>query len=226
MASPEPDIAARLRSFTWPGEEWGDLVEPLLAHGRIVDLEAGQWAHAEGDEDTGVFIVLDGRMQLFCKAPGDRELMLSQIGPGAALGQTGRFGGGPRLLTVICQERSRLLVASDRALARIAADNPRIWEAVSGLLYLSLRGLLQTLAETMALPPRERLAARLHALARGLSEPRRLRVTQQALGEFVGLTRKTVNGYLGEFERLGLIKREYGEVIVLDLAGLGRVAGR
>lgn len=227
MSSSDHDaVAARLRSFAWPGEEWRDLIGPLLAHGRIVELDAGQWVQAEGDEDTGVFVVLSGRVQLFCKAPGDREVMISQAGPGVALGQTGRFGGGPRLLTVICQERSRLFVASDRALARIGAEHPRIWEAVSGLLYLSLRGLLQALAEAMALPPRERLASRLQTLARGLPEPRRLRVTQQALGEFVGLTRKTVNAYLAEFERAGLVRREYGEVVVLDPAGLARIAAR
>lgn len=224
MLSDRDAIAARLRTFAWPGEMWGDLIGPLMAQGRIVDLEAGQWVQAEGDEDTGVFVVLSGGVQVLCKARGDREAMITQLGPGAALGQTGRFGGGPRLLTVICQARTRLLVVSDRALARIGAEAPRMWEAVTALLYLSLRDLLQALADATALPPRARLAARLQLLARGLPAPRRLSVTQQTLGEFVGLTRKTVNAYLAEFERAGLVRRVYGGVEVLDPAGLERAA--
>lgn len=227
MAPQDRDaVAARLRSFAWPGEDWRDLIDPLLTHGRLVDLGPGQWVQAEGDEDTGVFIVLSGTVQVFTRAPGDREVMITQLGTGAALGQTGRFGGGPRLLTVICREQTRLLVASDRTLARIGAEAPRIWEAVTALLYLSLRDLVRTLAEAMALPPRQRLAMRLHVLSRGLAEPRRLRVTQQALGEFVGVTRKSVNAYLAEFERAGLVRRDYGELVVLDPAGLGRIAAR
>jgi CRP/FNR family transcriptional regulator, cyclic AMP receptor protein len=219
------DEAARLlRRIAWPGEAWADLIGPLLAHGRIVDLAAGQWIQAEGDDQTGVLVVLSGGIQMLCKAPGDREVLISQAGQGAALGQTARFGGGPRLLTVICREDSRLLLVSDRALARIGAETPRIWEAVAGLLYNQLRDLLQIVTEATALPPRQRLASRLDLLARNLPAPATLRLTQQALGEMVGLTRKTVNAYLAGFERQGLIDRAYGEIVVVDAPGLRRVA--
>jgi len=218
------EAARLLRQFAWPGESWADLIGPLTAHGRVVDLAAGQWVQAEGDDETGVVVVLAGSVQMLCKAPGDREVMISQAGQGAALGQTTRFGGGPRLMTVICQADSRLLLVSDRALARIGAQTPRVWEAVAALLYNQLRDLLQVVAEATALPPRQRLASRLGLLARSLPDPPTLRLTQQALGEMVGLTRKTVNAYLAGFERQGLIRRAYGEIVIADAAGLRRVA--
>jgi CRP/FNR family cyclic AMP-dependent transcriptional regulator len=52
-----------------------------------------------------------------------------------------------------------------------------------------------------------------------------LRITQEALGEMVGLTRKTANLHLSAFERAGLVRRAYGGLTVTDLAGLARVAG-
>ena len=225
MTSDDRALAAEiLARAQWLGQGGGDLADAFLAHGRIVALTAGQWAHAEGDDETGVLVVLKGALQVFCKAPGDREVLINQIGPGAALGQTTRFGGGPRLVTAIAAEDALILQVSDRALSRIARDAPGLWEAVSALLYLQLRNLLDLVGVLAALPPRERLARRLAQMARTSPLPV-LRITQEALGEMVGLTRKTANLHLAAFEREGLVRRAYGGLTVTDLAGLRRVAG-
>ncbi|MBW8816460.1 MAG: Crp/Fnr family transcriptional regulator [Caulobacterales bacterium] len=221
-ASDENPAEAILRRSAWL-EGRHELVAPILAHGRVVRLLPGQWAQAEGDDEAGVLVVLSGTLELYCKAPGDREVRIGQAGPGVALGQTVRFGGGPRLLTAICRDAATVLQVSDRALSRIAQDAPRIWEAVAALLYLQLRNLLHMVAQLTALPPRARLAARLGLLAAG-AQGRPLGVSQEALGEMVGLTRKTVNAHLGAFERDGLIRRRYGGVEILDARGLRRVA--
>lgn len=224
LADDRARAAAILARSAWLSQGGRDLVEPFLAHGRIVRLAAGQWVQAEGDDEAGVLVVLEGALQLLCKAPGDREVLIGQIRAGAALGQTTRFGGGPRLVTAIAAEDSAILQVSDRALSRIAHDAPRVWEAVSALLYLQLRNLLELVGDLAALPPRERLARRLCLMAHGPSGPT-LRITQEALGEMVGLTRKTANLHLSAFEREGLVRRAYGGLTVTDLAGLARVAG-
>ncbi|MDZ4374183.1 MAG: Crp/Fnr family transcriptional regulator [Phenylobacterium sp.] len=224
--SPDDRILAEtcLRRAEWLRQGGPELVDAFLAHGRIVALGPGQWVQAEGDDEAGVLVLLDGALQLYCQAPGDREVLIGQLPPGAALGQTTRFGGGPRLVTAICRTESRLLQVSDRALGRIAQTTPRVWEAVSALLYLQLRNLLEMVAELTAMPPRERLARRLELMSRGSTDGT-VHATQQALGEMVGLTRKTANAHLGEFERMGLIRRSYGALTILDPAGLRRAAG-
>jgi len=225
MTSEDRALAATtLRAANWLTHGGHELVDLFLTHGRIVELASGQWAHGEGDEQTGVLMVLDGALQIFCKAPGDRELLINQMAVGDALGQTVRFGGGPRLITAIASEPSRILQVSDAALSRIAAEAPGVWEAVAALLYLQLRNLLEAVADLSALSPRERLARRLDAMTRG-APARTVRITQEALGEIVGLTRKTANLHLGAFEREGLICRAYGGIQVTDATGLRRVAG-
>ncbi|HWA63838.1 MAG TPA: Crp/Fnr family transcriptional regulator [Caulobacteraceae bacterium] len=211
-----------LAAQAWLKGPGGDLVDPLMAEGRLVALAPGQWSHAEGDDDTGVLVVVEGALQVFAQAPGDREVLINQVGAGAALGQTVRLGGGPRLTTAVSVGESLVLVVPDRSLGRIAATRPHIWQAVASLLYLQLRGLVQMAAEAAALPPRQRLAARLERLARGGDGT--LGLTQQALAEMTGLSRKSVNAFLGEFARAGLVARTYGQVAVLDAAGLRKVA--
>ena len=160
-----------------------------------------------------------------CQAPGDREVRIGHIGPGAAIGQTMRFGGGPRLVTAVCAAPSLVLRVSDAGLARIARDRPQVWQAVAAVVYLQLRSALQMAAEALALPPRARIAARLVALSRARAAPAELALSQQALAELTGLSRKTVNAVLAEFQRQGLVRRDYARLDILDLRGLERVAG-
>jgi len=215
---------AVLRRAAWLRGRGAGLPEALLAEGRLTHLGAGQWAQAEGDVDIGLMVIVTGAVQLFCQAPGDREVLVGQAGPGTAFGQSSRFGGGPRLVTAVCIEDCLVLRVPDRALARIAATWPQIWEAVAALLYLQLRGVVQLVVAAVALPPRQRLAQRLAMLAPAGPSPTVLRLSQQALAEMLGLTRKTVNAYLARFERERLVSRAYGRITLLDLPRLRRVA--
>lgn len=220
--SPRERAAELLTKAVWLQGHGPEIAEALLAHGRIVNLPAGAWAQSEGDEQTGITLVVEGAVQMMCAAPGGREVLFGQAGPGVALGQTLRFGGGPRLVTLICVEESVLLVVPDHALTRIAAEQPALWQAVAALVYLQLRGALMMAAEALALPPRQRLASRLEVMARTGGPA--LRMNQQALAEMVGLSRKTVNFYLLGFQQAGLLTLGYGEIEVRDTAGLRRIA--
>ena len=200
------------------------LAEALVAEGALSRLRAGQWAQAEGDEETGLMVVIEGAVDLFCQAPGDREVRISHAGAGAALGQTMRFGGGPRMVTAVCAEPSLLLRVSDAGLERIARLRPDIWRAVATLVYFQLRNALQMAAEVAALPPRQRLASRLLMLARGREAPVVLNVSQQGLAEMIGLTRKTVNGHLAGLQREGAVRLDYARIWIEDARRLQVVA--
>ena len=70
------------------------------------------------------------------------------------------------------------------------------------------------------LPARQSIAARLALLADPTRDEPSLFVSQQALAELTGLTRKTVTDYLAELEAEGLIRRSYRTIRVIDRPGL------
>lgn len=212
-----------LRASGWLAPYGEPLTLALLAEGALRRLPAGRWAHGEGDEQTGVLAVIEGALDLYCQAPGDREVRIGHVGAGGALGQTMSFGGGPRLVTAVCAEPSLILRVSDAGLERIARTRPDVWRAVATLVYLQLRNALQMAADAVALPPRQRLASRLLALSRNRRD-RALHLSQQALAEMTGLSRKTANAYLAQFQRQGLVSLDYARITVLDPARLERVA--
>lgn len=198
----------------------------MIAAGRLVQLAPGQWTQAEGDLDTGLVCVIAGAMQLYIRAPGDREVLIGHVEEGGTFGQTTRFGGGPRIATAIAVVPSALLVVSDSALTRLSASVPEIWRAAAALAYAQLRAVTHANAELVALPPAPRIAARLLALSvpKATRPPITLHLSQHALAELVGLTRKTVNAVLADLEKSGALHRGYNRLELLDLKALRHAA--
>lgn len=198
----------------------------LVAEGRVVHLNTGEWAQVEGDDRSGLFIVIDGSLHSYCAAPGDRAVMIGIVGPGTVLGHTTRYSGGPRLVTAVCEEPSLLLEISEAALDRVAAKSPEVWRAIAEFAYAHTRRALQMAAEVISLKPRQRLAARLLAAIEGNEhgEALTLKISQELLGEMLGLTRKTVNIHLSSFEKDCLVRVGYRQIELCDIEGLKRTA--
>lgn len=198
----------------------------LVAEGRLIRLNTGEWAQAEGDDRGGLVLVVKGALHTYCAATGDRVVMIGVVGPGAVLGHATPYSGGPRLVTAVCVEPSILLEISVAALDRIAAQFPEIWRAIATFAYAHTRGALRMAADVISLPPRQRIAARLAAMAD--SEPARrtgiLHINQELLGEMIGLTRKTVNQHLSALERAEIVQIGYGKITICDAAALQHIA--
>ena len=202
------------------------LAESLLTEGRLINLNTGEWAQAEGDDRNGLFIVVDGLLKTYYAPIDDRVIMVGFAGAGSVLGHATRYSGGPRMVTAVCEEPSIMLEISENALDRVAVQSPEIWRAIAGFAYANMRRALQWAAEVISLPPRARLAARLLAITLDdkASEAPTISVNQEALGEMIGVTRKTVNQHLSTFEKNGLIRIGYGKIELCDLKGLRLIA--
>lgn len=227
MKRNEQNLALQvLREADWLKQYPVELAERLLAEGTLMRLNVGEWAQAEGDTRNGLFVVIDGLLHSYCAAPGDRVVMIGFAEPGSVLGHATRYSGGPRLVTAICVEPSILLEVSEAALDRVAVHSPEIWRAIAGFAYTHMRSALRMAAEVISLRPRERIAARLLATAKhgqGYGPPV-ISISQEMLGEMIGLTRKTVNYHLSAFERAGLIRVGYGRIDLCDVRGLQVIA--
>lgn len=224
-AAREAALSVLCRS-EWLREEPLALSEALLAHGRLLQLNAGAWAQTEGDEHRGLVVLISGVVHVSCQAAGGRNVLIGHCEAGAVLGHATRYSGGPRLVTAVCAQPSVLLAVSERGLEDVAAHWPNLWRALAASAYSYTRRTVRALAELISLPPRQRLASRLLLMAAapaGRGEPV-VRLSQQAIGEMIGVTRKTVNAHLAAFERERLIRARYNSIVLRDLAGLRRVA--
>ena len=210
-----------LHNAEWLRDFTPVLADALLDQGHLLRLRPGEWAQGEGDEDRGLFAIIDGVFHTYCTAPGDRDVLIGVASTGAVLGHATRFSGGPRLATAICAEAGLVLRISEGALERIAQQHPEIWRVIASSAYANLRRAMQMMVEAITLPPRQRIAARLLAAAETAGHwPVTLKLSQQALAEMTGLTRKTINGHLTAFASEGLLDVGYGHLVLHDPGGL------
>jgi CRP-like cAMP-binding protein len=213
------DDLERVAAMPWFAALEAEARMDLIRRGRLRRRAAGEWLFGEGDEDTGVVALLEGALGLHAQAPGGGEVLIGVLQPGGMIGQSIVFGGGPRLLTVICVEASLLFTLSDQALRRAIERHPSLWRGLLALAYGQQRASVEALAIRVGLRPRQRLVAQLLTLSR---RQRRAPVSQSALAEMIGVSRKAVNGWLGELEAAGLVTRGYGALTIDDRAGLAR----
>jgi CRP-like cAMP-binding protein len=190
----------------------------------LLHLNTGEWAQSEGDEQRGLVVVISGVVHVSCQASGNRNVLIGHCEAGAVLGHATRFSGGPRLVTAVCAAPSVLLAISERGIEQVALQWPTLWRALAVSAYTYTRRTVRALAELIALPPRQRLAARLLIMAAVTDGAPVVRLTQQAIGEMLGVTRKTVNAHLARFERERLVQANYNRIVLKDLEGLRRVA--
>lgn len=211
-------ILDQLRRAKWFLRCTAPVQEALASAGRVVALEAGQWVYGEGDETTGIAIVLDGMLRLEA-AVGPRTVLVGVARAGDTIGQSQRRGGGPRIVTARASRASHVVTVSDMALERIGGEHPALWRSVSELVYAQLDASVHGLAQMLALQPRARIVARLLAFADNGEVP----LTQTDLAELCGMSRKAVSAHLGAWERSGAITRAYGRVRLIDTVALARL---
>lgn len=205
--------ARRLATLPWFARLKPDVRDHLITNGRVIRRAAGDWLYGEGDEDTGVIAVLSGGLHMHAAGPDTGEVLLGFLPEGTVIGQSILFGGGPRLVTMICAAPSELFMLSDRVLRDAAAAHPSLWPALSALIYEQLRASMRGMVEFISMSPRDRLISRLFAYS---AAGPRVPIGQSALAEMIGVSRNAVNGWLGELEAQRVIARGYRHIDVTD----------
>jgi CRP-like cAMP-binding protein len=91
-----------------PEPELEDLAGLLLQRTRPV----GEVLWRQGDEARGMELVVDGRVSISLRLPGDRDVELTSVGPGEVLGEIPLLDGGEHSATARVAEPATLLSLS------------------------------------------------------------------------------------------------------------------
>ena len=107
------------------------------------NLQPGQDLCKEGEAGDAVFLLVKGKVRVFTGGTGDRpERTLSELGPGACIGEMAVFDAAPRSATVRAVERTRLLVVPGGEFKALLVERPEISTAIIAELVRRMRGLM------------------------------------------------------------------------------------
>lgn len=119
-------------------DELDDIAEVVVER----HLQPGDDVCKEGDAGDAVYLLVKGKVRVFTGG-GDRpERTLSELGPGACIGEMAVFDAAPRSATVRAVERTRLLVVPGGEFKELLAERPAIASAIIAELVRRMRGLM------------------------------------------------------------------------------------
>jgi CRP/FNR family cyclic AMP-dependent transcriptional regulator len=218
---PQADAASyreRLHASSWFGTLDAPLQDALIGIAAVRRLSAGDVLFRRGDPPDGLYCVVEGTICIGATSAEGREALLAVLEPVNWFGEIGVFDRQPRTHDARADASTTLLHMPQAALIALLDSNPALLHAFALLLTHKLR-----------LPASVRVARRLLLMADGygdlrLGTRRVLRVPQEQLAQLLALSRQTVNQVLKDLQARGILKVAYGEIELLDFAGLRDLA--
>lgn len=168
-----------------------------------------------GDPGLFMMIIIQGEVRVLLSGVSGREQIVSTLSQGAIVGEIALLDGKARSADVVASTNGSVLVIERGALLRFLEQDPhfalRVIEGLCGRLRSTLLQLDSMVFQDVA----TRLASSLLSLAQGKA-PRRLDMTQAALGQLVGASREIVNKRLRALEAQGIVALSPGRIVLLD----------
>jgi hypothetical protein len=107
-------------------------------------IDSGKDVFREGDTGDAVYLIVKGSVRVFVGGDGtDRpEHVLSELGPGACIGEMAVLDAAPRSATVRALERTRALRVPGEGFKRVMSERPEMSEAIVAELVRRMRGMM------------------------------------------------------------------------------------
>lgn len=186
----------------------------------------GERVFSEGDEGTGFYAVVSGRVKIFKISPEGKEQILHFVGPGGSFGEASVFTGQAFPADAVAAAQTVLLFFPRTSLISLIRSDPAL--ALNMLAQLSQRlrqfaGLIEDLS-LKEVPGR--LAKYLLYLGGrdGDAGAVELDVPKGQLASLLGTIPETLSRILAKMNRQGLIRSRGAQVRILDRAGLEEIA--
>lgn len=206
-------------------------LDKLVAYARVVRHPAHRVLFQKGDPGDGMMAVITGRVKIRCYSADGKELVLNVIRQGELFGEIALLDAKPRTADAVTMEPCELLVLERRDFLPFLADRPAACLHLLSVLCARLRQTSQQLEDALFLDLQPRLARCLVRLAERFGKTVDtgiqidVRLSQQELAAFVGMTRESVNKQLSIWRRDGVVGFSAGTVTIHDLAELRSLSG-
>lgn len=202
----------------WFSSRSKEFQHQLLLHAKVIKLDAGEALFLRGDENAGLYAVVNGVMRVSGVNGEGKEAVLSFIDTAIWFGEVALFDGGLRTHDVYAQTPARLLHVPHRALIQLLAIMPVYWHDFGVLLSQKMRLLFTSLEDHALLTAQQKVCKRLVMMAT-MSLPSNtatIMLSQQQLADMTYLTRQTINQILQLLSEKKLISLHYQRIEILD----------
>jgi CRP/FNR family transcriptional regulator len=187
----------------------------------------GQFIFSEGDEGTGFYVVISGRVKIFKLSLEGKEQILHIFGPGEPIGEVAVFAGKRFPANAEALEDSRVFFFPRAPFMELIQKNPSIALNMLAVLSQRLRKFTALIEDLSLREVPGRLAAYLLYLSQkkeGVNDLT-LDISKGQLASLLGTIPETLSRILTRMTKAGLIQPEGArDIRILDHDGLEELA--
>lgn len=184
---------------------------------------------SQSDPGDALFGVVTGRVRISASTSGGREVFLNIMEPGDTFGEIALLDGRARTASAVATAPSDLMIIQREPFLRLLANEPLLTDHLLRLLCARLRWISGFAEESALLSVPARLARRLLSLGRlhgrETGEGIELKVSQDEMARFLGLSRQIVNQHLQIWKAKRWVGLGRGKIMILDARALDEVVG-
>jgi CRP-like cAMP-binding protein len=186
----------------------------------------GQVIFSEGDEGTGFYAIISGRVKIFKLSPEGKEQILHMMGPGDIFGEVPVFTGQGYPAYAEAHIHCSLLYFPRNAFIELIRKDPSLSLNMLAVLSWRLRKFAALIEDLSLKEVPGRLAAYLLYLSRksGSGDEFDLDISKGQLASILGTIPETLSRILGKMSRQGLIRSEGSRIIIVDRATIEEIA--
>lgn len=193
-------------------------------------LPTGSTLFHQGDHGASMYIVEKGKIKLCIFSENGNELILKILHPGELFGELAMLGRTNRDVSAVALEHCEILTIDRHDWMPILIKRPDVAWHMLQLVNRKLRRATQYLEELAFCKGYSRLARHFLRLADfkgrrteiGISID--LPLSQQQIGDMVGLTRESTNKYLAKWRSYGYLTWNKKKYTIIDTEKLTQIS--
>lgn len=194
-----------------------DSLRALVMRGDVRHYRKGSILIHEGDVGNTLFVLLSGRVKVYCVDHNDKEITFGVFGASEYFGEMA-LDGGPRSASVITLEPTVCAVVTRRALLAFIAERPEFSLELLSKVIQRLRLATRDARNLAFIDVYGRLTRLLNELAVEQHDGRRLiaeRITHQEMASRAGCSREMVSRILKDLANGGYLVVENRYIVLL-----------
>jgi len=203
-----------------------DELSRLAASAALVRHRSHATIFQKGDRGDSMMAVVTGRVKICTYSPDGKELVLNIIDRGSLFGEIALLDGQPRSADAVAIEDTELLVLERNRLMPILTGNPDTATRMITVLCQRLRQTSEVLEDALLRDAPSRVARGLLRLAGTFGKPGPggvrldIKLSQQQMGSLIGISRESINKYIVDWTRSGVLSVDHGFITITDREAL------
>ena len=221
-----------LSSIGWLDGLPDDALRKLHLQATTLDFRDGQTIFAPMPDPDAVFILVQGLVRIYRLSSEGAEFTLGYVKPGEVFGELAAYDSQPRESFARAIDNCIVLKVPVSLFRDLMQSVPNLGFSVTKQIARRFKRIERRAEDLVFRSVAARLAATLLMLKEDFGDDRdghfyiRLHLTQAEFATLIGAARPTVNQTFHQFRTAGLATFEKGHVVILDAAGLRKVATR